>query len=90
MIVASVDAMTAELTQNAATGAPASSWKPYPAYKDSGVEWLGKVPKNWDGGNMKWLTNFHNYISYSNKHIYDLKALMYINSKVSVVSSGIL
>lgn len=22
--------------------------KPYPAYKDSGVEWLGKVPKHWE------------------------------------------
>ncbi len=22
-------------------------WKPYPAYKDSGVEWLGQVPEGW-------------------------------------------
>jgi len=22
--------------------------KPYPAYKDSGVEWLGKVPAHWE------------------------------------------
>jgi type I restriction enzyme S subunit len=22
--------------------------KPYPEYKDSGVPWLGKVPKNWE------------------------------------------
>lgn len=22
-------------------------WKPYPAYKDSGVEWLGEVPTHW-------------------------------------------
>ena len=22
--------------------------KPYPAYKDSGVEWLGKVPEHWE------------------------------------------
>ncbi len=38
--------MTAELDQIAAPGAPALRWKPYPAYKDSGVEWLGKVPEN--------------------------------------------
>ena len=25
-----------------------SHYKPYPAYKDSGVEWLGKVPEHWD------------------------------------------
>lgn len=24
-----------------------SPFKPYPAYKDSGVEWLGEVPKDW-------------------------------------------
>ena len=24
-----------------------SRYKPYPAYKDSGVEWLGKVPEHW-------------------------------------------
>ena len=23
-------------------------WKPYPKYKDSGVEWLGMVPEHWD------------------------------------------
>lgn len=23
-------------------------YKPYPAYKDSGVEWLGEVPEHWD------------------------------------------
>jgi len=23
-------------------------WKRYPAYKDSGVEWLGKVPRHWE------------------------------------------
>jgi type I restriction enzyme, S subunit len=22
--------------------------KPYPAYKDSGVPWLGEVPEHWD------------------------------------------
>ena len=25
-----------------------SQYKPYPAYKDSGVEWLGPVPEHWD------------------------------------------
>lgn len=25
-----------------------SQYKPYPAYKDSGVEWLGRVPEHWD------------------------------------------
>ncbi len=28
--------------------ASAGKWKPYPAYKDSGVEWLGKIPEHWE------------------------------------------
>lgn len=30
--------------------APVEAWtgQPYPAYKDSGVEWLGKVPEHWE------------------------------------------
>ena len=31
-----------------AAGVPSNGWKPYPAYKDSGVEWLGEVPEHWD------------------------------------------
>ena len=27
--------------------------KPYPAYKDSGVPWLGKVPAHWDFGTLR-------------------------------------
>ena len=29
---------------------PARPWgfKPYPAYKDSGVEWLGEIPAHWE------------------------------------------
>ncbi len=29
--------------------------RPYPAYKDSGVEWLGKVPEHWDVRRAKQL-----------------------------------
>jgi type I restriction enzyme S subunit len=46
--------MSSGLNQNAATGAPASNWKPYPAYKDSGVEWLGKVPGHWEILKLKY------------------------------------
>ncbi|SNQ60363.1 restriction endonuclease subunit S [Candidatus Methanoperedens nitratireducens] len=47
--------MSAELSQVAAPGAPARSWKPYPAYTDSGVEWLGKVPEHWDVIKLKFV-----------------------------------
>lgn len=33
-----------------------SHYKPYPAYKDSGVEWLGKVPEHWSVSPIKYLT----------------------------------
>ncbi|ARU87322.1 restriction endonuclease subunit S [Pseudomonas sp. M30-35] len=33
-----------------------SGFKPYPAYKDSGVEWLGEVPEGWTVIALKWLS----------------------------------
>ena len=29
--------------------------KPYPSYKDSGVEWIGKIPNNWSMNKIKYL-----------------------------------
>ena len=34
-----------------------SQYKPYPAYKDSGVEWLGQVPEHWSVKKLKWLAS---------------------------------
>lgn len=31
-------------------------WRPYPAYKDSGIEWLGNVPEHWEVLRIKRLT----------------------------------
>ena len=28
--------------------------KPYPSYKDSGVEWIGEIPEHWNIQNLKW------------------------------------
>lgn len=33
-------------------------WKRYPAYKDSGVEWLGEVPAGWKIRPLKRLGHF--------------------------------
>jgi len=30
-----------------------SRYQPYPAYRDSGVEWIGKVPEHWDIARIK-------------------------------------
>lgn len=32
-----------------------SHYKPYPAYKDSGMEWLGRVPEHWDVKSIKYV-----------------------------------
>ncbi len=34
--------------------------RPYPAYKDSGVEWLGDVPEHWEMRRLKGLTKILN------------------------------
>jgi type I restriction enzyme S subunit len=34
---------------------PARRWSPYPAYKDSGVPWLGEVPEHWETARVKYL-----------------------------------
>ena len=31
-------------------------FRPYPAYKDSGVEWLGEIPAHWEVQKLSWLT----------------------------------
>lgn len=32
-------------------------YKPYPAYKDSGVDWLGEVPQHWEVKPLKYLAS---------------------------------
>ena len=32
-------------------------WRPYPAYKPSGVEWLGDVPEGWEVKRLKYLVS---------------------------------
>ena len=37
-----------------------SHYKPYPAYKDSGVEWIGPVPKHWKVKRLRHIATFAN------------------------------
>jgi len=46
-----------------------SRYKPYPVYKDSGVEWIGKVPDGWDVKRMRHVASFTN--SNVDKKAYD-------------------
>ena len=43
--------MTAADTQVAKPGT--SRWKSYPAYKPSGIEWLGEIPEGWEVNRLK-------------------------------------
>ena len=33
-------------------------YKPYPEYKDSGIEWLGEIPKDWKRSRLKHVARF--------------------------------
>jgi len=46
-----------------------SHYKPYPAYKDSGVEWIGPVPEHWDVMRLRHVAAFKN--SNVDKKTYD-------------------
>ena len=35
------------------------SFPKYPKYKDSGVEWLGEVPENWDVKRLRFATEIN-------------------------------
>jgi len=35
--------------------------KPYPSYKDSGVEWIGEIPEGWEVKRLKFLFNSMDY-----------------------------
>jgi len=37
-----------------------SHYQPYPAYKDSGVEWVGQVPEHWDVKRLRHVANYSN------------------------------
>lgn len=32
-----------------------SKLKPYPKYKDSGIQWIGKIPEGWEVNRLKFL-----------------------------------
>jgi type I restriction enzyme S subunit len=35
-------------------------YAPYPAYKDSGVEWIGEVPEHWEVKRLRFIAQFQN------------------------------
>ena len=41
-------------------------FKPYPAYKDSGVEWLGNMPAHWSQQRLKYSSYLKGRIGWQN------------------------
>ena len=37
-----------------------SKYKPYPNYRDSGVDWLGEIPEEWEATKLKYHTSIYN------------------------------
>lgn len=54
-------------TSETATGA--STIQPYPAYKPSGIEWLGDIPAHWDIRRLRNLVDMR--VSNVDKHVKD-------------------
>ena len=46
-----------------------SHYKPYPTYRDSGVEWIGEVPEHWEVKRLRHAATFTN--SYVDKKTYE-------------------
>jgi type I restriction enzyme, S subunit len=42
-------------TKPTVTSSRTGKWKPYPAYKESGVEWLGEIPEHWEVKRLKYV-----------------------------------
>ena len=48
-----------------------SSTHRYPAYKDSGIKWLGKVPEHWEVGRIKEVGTIRYGLSQPPKYLED-------------------
>ncbi len=44
------------MSSEAAVEMQGGKWKRYPAYRDSGVEWIGEVPEHWMAKRLKYIT----------------------------------
>ncbi|MDX1346978.1 MAG: restriction endonuclease subunit S [Thiomicrorhabdus chilensis] len=46
-------------------------YKPYPSYKDSGVEWLGDVPENWQLNKLRYCFSFSKGLTITKANLQD-------------------
>lgn len=59
---------------------------PYPKYKDSGIEWLGEVPKHWNLQKLRYLFNIKKNIA--GKEGYDVLSITQQGIKIKDVESN--
>ena len=64
-----------------------SDYKPYPAYKDSGVEWLGKVPDGWKVKPLWTVTTVNN--DERDRNIKDLDEIEYVDISSVTLEYGV-
>ncbi|MGL5262473.1 MAG: restriction endonuclease subunit S, partial [Bacteroides sp.] len=60
--------------------------KKYPAYKDSGIEWIGEIPEHWEVRKLKYIASIYNGNSLNDKEkvkyeSYNLDDVAYLSSK---------
>jgi len=48
-----------------------NKYKPYPEYKDSGVEWLGKIPSGWKISKLRYWFDFGKGLSITKENLKD-------------------
>jgi type I restriction enzyme S subunit len=59
---------TLSLAEIIEADAPVRRFKPYPAYKDSGVEWLGEIPAHWKVTRTKFAAHLRSGHTPSRQH----------------------
>jgi len=58
-----------------------SHYKPYPAYKDSGVEWLGRVPEHWVTKKLLyWISGYGSGTTPSREDDYSSDGLLWVTT----------
>ncbi len=54
--------------------------KQYDSYKDSGVQWIGSIPRHWDVGRLKFTGSFGNGLTYSPDDVTDSNGILVLRS----------
>jgi type I restriction enzyme S subunit len=62
--------------------------KPYSKYKDSGIEWIGEIPKHWKSSKVKYLGSAIGGVTYSPNNIVENNSLGKLVLRSSNIQKG--